>query len=243
MTTHSDQAQVALVTGATSGIGRETARRLAADGFFVLVHGRDAGRGAAAVREITAAGGGARFVSADLTDTAAIAGLAEEAGDVDVLVNNAGFSWFGPTPDLDPGEFDAMFAANVRSAYYLVAALAPAMAKRGSGSIINLGSMAGQIGLAGGAAYSATKAALASLTRSWAAEFSPRGVRVNTIAPGPAFTDGASPDRITALGGTTLLARAAQPAEIADVIAFLASPKAGYITGAVIAADGGRTAI
>jgi NAD(P)-dependent dehydrogenase (short-subunit alcohol dehydrogenase family) len=103
--------------------------------------------------------------------------------------------------------------------------------------------MAGQIGLAGGAAYSATKAALASLTRSWAAEFSPQGVRVNTIAAGPAYTDGAVPDRTTALGGTTLLARAAQPEEIADVVAFLASPKAGYITGAVIAADGGRTAI
>jgi NAD(P)-dependent dehydrogenase (short-subunit alcohol dehydrogenase family) len=103
--------------------------------------------------------------------------------------------------------------------------------------------MAGQIGLAGGAAYGATKAALASLTRSWAAEFSPRGVRVNSIAPGPAYTEGALPERIEALGNTTLLARAAQPAEIADVIAFLASPRAAYITGTVIAADGGRTAI
>jgi NAD(P)-dependent dehydrogenase (short-subunit alcohol dehydrogenase family) len=234
---------VALVTGATSGIGREVARRLAADGFAVLVHGRDAARGAAVVDEITAAGGRAQFIAADLTDAAGIEQLAAAAADVDVLVNNAGFSWFGPTADLDPATFDRMFAANVRSAYFLVAAIAPVMANRGSGAIISMSSMAGQIGLAGGAAYGASKAALASLTRSWAAEFSPRGVRVNAVAPGPAFTDGAAPDRIAALGATTLLGRAATPAEIAEVVAFLAGSKAAYITGAVVAADGGRTAI
>jgi NAD(P)-dependent dehydrogenase (short-subunit alcohol dehydrogenase family) len=237
------QSPVALVTGATSGIGRAVAGRLAQDGFSVVVHGRDAARGAAVVDEINASGGQARFTAADLTDVAAVEHLADAAGDVDVLVNNAGFSWFGPTADLDPATFDQLFAANVRSAYYLVAAVAPRMATRGSGSIVNLGSMAGQVGLAGGAAYGASKAALAALTRSWAAEFSPQGVRVNAVAPGPAYTDGALPERITALGATTLLARAAQPEEIADVIAFLASPSSGYITGAVIAADGGRTAV
>jgi NAD(P)-dependent dehydrogenase (short-subunit alcohol dehydrogenase family) len=125
----------------------------------------------------------------------------------------------------------------------LVAALATKMAARGSGSIISIGSMVGQIGLAGGAAYGATKAALAAMTRSWAAEFSPSGVRVNAIAAGPVLTVGAAPGSIEALGAMTLLARPAQPGEIASVIAFLASPKASYITGAVIAADGGRTAI
>jgi NAD(P)-dependent dehydrogenase (short-subunit alcohol dehydrogenase family) len=93
------------------------------------------------------------------------------------------------------------------------------------------------------AAYSATNAARAALTRAWAAEFSPRGVRVNTIAPGPVYTGGTTAERIEALGATTLLARAAQPEEIAEVVAFLASPKAGYVTGAVVAADGGRTAV
>ncbi|HUC21862.1 MAG TPA: SDR family oxidoreductase [Streptosporangiaceae bacterium] len=233
----------ALVTGATSGIGRATALRLADEGFRVLVHGRDTERGAAVVEEIEKNGGSAEFVSADLTDVHAIEDLAAAAATVDVLVNNAGFSWFGPTTDLTADTFDALFAANVRPAYFLVAALAPKMAERRRGSIVNLGSMAGQIGLAGSAAYAATKAALAAMTRAWAAEFSPSGVRVNTIAPGPAYTGGASPERIAALGETTLLARAAQADEIAEVIAFLASPASGYVTGAVIPADGGRTAV
>jgi NAD(P)-dependent dehydrogenase (short-subunit alcohol dehydrogenase family) len=233
----------ALVTGATSGIGRAAAEELGRHGAELIVHGRDPGRGSAVADTITAEGGKARFVAADLTDPAQLDHLIEQAGPVDVLVNNAGFAWFGATADLDVATFDRLFAANVRAAYFLVAALGPEMAARGSGSIISIGSMAGQIGLAGGAAYSATKATLAAMTRSWAAEFSPSGVRVNAVAPGPVLTNGAALDRLEALGATTLLARAAQPEEIAGLIAFLASPKASYITGAVIAADGGRTAI
>ncbi len=234
---------VALVTGATGGIGRAAARKLATDGFMVIVHGRNAARGAETVAAIEAAGGQARFLAADLSDSGAVAGLAQQAGEVDVLVNNGGFSWFGPTADLSTSVFDSLFASNVRAAYQLVAALAPGMAKRGSGSIVSTGSMAGRVGLAGGAAYGATKAALTSLTRAWAAEFSPAGVRVNAVAPGPVYTDGADPARTERLGATTLLNRAAQADEIAEVIAFLAGPKASYITGAVIPVDGGRTAV
>jgi NAD(P)-dependent dehydrogenase (short-subunit alcohol dehydrogenase family) len=233
----------ALVTGATSGIGKAAAEELGRHGAEIVVHGRDADRGSAVVDTITAEGGKARFVAADLLDPVQVDHLADQAGAVDVLVNNAGFSWFGPAADLDVATFDRLFAANVRAGYFLVAALAPKMAARGSGSIISLGSMAGQIGLAGGAAYGATKAALVAMTRSWAAEFSPSGIRVSAIAAGPVLTNGAASARTEALGATTLLARAAQPGEIASVIAFLASPKASYITGAVIAADGGRTAI
>jgi NAD(P)-dependent dehydrogenase (short-subunit alcohol dehydrogenase family) len=233
----------ALVTGATSGIGRATALRLAQDGWQVVVHGRNAQRGAEVVRQIEAQGGHARFVAADLNEVAAVQGLVDEIGELDVLVNNAGVAWFGPTADLDEATFDELFDGNVRSAFFLVAGIAPGMAQRSSGSIISVASMAGQIGMDGGAAYGATKASLSSMTRSWAAEFSPRGVRVNAVAAGPVLSTSEKSPFIERLGATTLLGRAAQVEEIAEVIAFLASDKASYVTGATLAVDGGRTAI
>jgi NAD(P)-dependent dehydrogenase (short-subunit alcohol dehydrogenase family) len=240
---HSKELGTALVTGATSGIGRATALRLARDGWIVVVHGRNAERGAEVVRDIEAAGGRARFVAANLKDLASVRALIDDVGAVDVLVNNAGESWFGPTADLDETGFNDLFSSNVRSAYFLVAGIAPGMAERSSGSIINVASMAGQIGLAGGAAYGATKAALSSMARSWAAEFSPRGVRVNAVAAGPVFSTPDKSELIERLGETTPLGRGAQVEEIAEVIAFLASGKASYLTGATIAADGGRAAV
>ena len=238
------EGQRALVTGATSGIGRAVALQLARDGAEVLVHGRDAARGAQTVEEIIAAGGKASFVAADLGDTAGVQRLASDAGDVDILINNAGISRFGPTAEFDVSAFDKMFASNVRAPFLLVAALAPGMAARARGSIVSVSSMAGGVGLVGGAAYGATKASLEAMTRAWAAEYSASGVRVNAIAPGPVYTPTPSgPEFITALGETTPMHRASQPEEIAEAVAFLASPRASYITGTTVAADGGRRAV
>src|SRR3989454_8303505 len=236
--------QRALVTGATSGIGRAVALQLAREGAEVLVHGRDAARGAETVQEITAAGGKASFVAADLGDVADVQRLASDVGDVDILINNAGIALFSATAEFEVSAFDRMFASNVRAAFFLVAAFAPGMATRGHGSIVSISSMAGGVGLVGGAAYGATKASLEAMTRAWAAEYSASGVRVNAIAPGPVYTPSPSgPEFITALGQTTPMQRAAQPEEVAEVVAFLASPQASYITGATVAVDGGRRAI
>jgi NAD(P)-dependent dehydrogenase (short-subunit alcohol dehydrogenase family) len=234
--------KVALVTGATSGIGRAVAVQLAAQGATVVVHGRDATRGGAVVAEIENAGGSARFVGADLSEPAEALRLAEEVGDVDILVNNAGFAWFGPSAKLAVNTLERLFAANVHAPYLLASILAPKMVTRGEGVIINVASRSGTVGQPDTAAYGATKAALASLARSWAAEYGPAGIRVNAVSPGPVYTNAADREVFDVSAETTLLGRAAEPQEIADLIGFLASPRAAYITGTNIAVDGGRAA-
>jgi NAD(P)-dependent dehydrogenase (short-subunit alcohol dehydrogenase family) len=236
----------ALVTGATSGIGREIALQMAREGAEVVLSGRDAERGAAAVREIEEAGGRARFVDADVAGLEEVARLAEEAGPVDVLVNNAGIFEFAPTVEQDVAGFERLFDVNVRAPYFLTAALVPGMAERGGGAIVNVTTMAAELGLPGGSAYGATKAAVASLTRTWASELAGSGIRVNAVSPGPTDTggtEGMDEEQVDFIRGLTALRRSADPAEIASLAVFLASDRASYMTGAVVAADGGATAV
>jgi NAD(P)-dependent dehydrogenase (short-subunit alcohol dehydrogenase family) len=240
------QGSTALVTGATSGIGRAIALTLARQGADVVLHGRDTSRGDAVVSEIAADGGRARFVAADLTDADDTLRLAAQAGDVDVLVSNAGYYDFAPTAATDAASFDRHVAINTRAPFLLVGALAPGMAERGRGSIVLVGSSAARMPAPIGAAYGASKAGTEVLARYWATEFGPAGVRVNAVSPGPVRTEGTTAmlgENVGALDLTNARGRAGEPREIADVVAFLAGPASTYVNGAVLFADGGERSV
>ncbi|TCM45099.1 NAD(P)-dependent dehydrogenase (short-subunit alcohol dehydrogenase family) [Kribbella sp. VKM Ac-2568] len=198
---------------------------------------------------IRAAGGTADFVRADLDDVTSVRALAKEAlalgGHVDVLINNAGVFPFAPTAEVQAEDFDSVFAVNVRAPFYLVAELAPLMAERGHGSIINLTTMVANYGQAGMALYGSSKAALQLLTKSWAAEFGPFGVRVNAVSPGPTHTEGTAEmgDALGDLAATGPLNRVGTAAEVATGIVFLASDAAAMIHGTTLPIDGGRLAV
>ncbi|MFJ1598130.1 SDR family NAD(P)-dependent oxidoreductase [Streptomyces sp. NPDC088261] len=238
--------QVALITGGTAGIGLETARLFLREGAHVVISGRSPERGAKALADLPEGPGTVRFVAADLADLDSVRALAEEVGPVDILVNNASAFPVAPTVEQSVSVFERLFDTNVRGAYFLTASLVPAMLDKGAGSIVNVSTMAASMGVPGASGYSATKAALASLTRTWAAEFGPGGIRVNSVAPGPTLTDGVLVewgDGVAELGKTLPLRRTAGPAEIAEAILFLASPRSSFVTGATLATDGGATAV
>jgi NAD(P)-dependent dehydrogenase (short-subunit alcohol dehydrogenase family) len=240
----------ALITGGTSGIGRAAANKLAQLGIHVLVVGRNAGRGEKTVDEIRAAGGKADFISADLQDAASARIVAKKAidlgsGHVDILVNNAGIYPFGPTHEMTEEQFDRVFSINVKAPYFLVAELAPLMAKKGKGAIVNLSTMVADYGAPGMSLYGSSKAAINLLAKTWAAEYGPRGVRVNAVSPGPTLTEGtqAMGEGLEQLAAQGPAGRPATADEIAEAIVFLATERASFIYGAKLAVDGGRTAI
>jgi NAD(P)-dependent dehydrogenase (short-subunit alcohol dehydrogenase family) len=239
------QGSTALVTGATSGIGRAIALQLANRGAEVVVHGRSAERGAEVVREIESSGGKARFIAADLSDPDDIRRLAAEAGPVDILVNNAGVYKFGATADTDDAFFDEHININLRAPYILVQQLVPGMAERGNGAVVNLSTVAAAVPARAGGIYGASKAGVELLTRVWADEFGRAGVRVNAVQAGPTETPGTAvtPGLTDGLGAVTALGRAATADEIANAVTFLASPAASYINGAILPVSGGQLAL
>jgi NAD(P)-dependent dehydrogenase (short-subunit alcohol dehydrogenase family) len=240
----------ALITGGTSGIGRATANKLAQLGIHVVVVGRNAERGKQAVDEIRGGGGKADFISSDLRDASSAREVAKRAievanGHVDILINNAGIYPFGPTHEMTEEQFDRVFSLNVKVPYFLVAELAPLMAKRGKGAIVNLSTMVADYGAPGMSLYGSSKAAINLLTNTWTAEYGPSGVRVNTVTPGPTRTEGTEKmaEGLEQLAAQGPARRPATADEIAEAIVFLATDRASFIYGANLAVDGGRTAI
>ncbi|MFF2385775.1 SDR family NAD(P)-dependent oxidoreductase [Streptomyces sp. NPDC058108] len=240
----------ALITGSTSGIGRATADALAGLGAHVIISGRDKARGEAAVAQIRAVGGKADFIAADLLLSSGARSLAEQAaavtGRIDILINNAGIYSFGSTAEVTEEAFDRMYNINVKAPYLLVGALAPHMADRGSGAIVNISTGITVKGNALAGLYGSSKAAINLLTKSWAAEYGPRGVRVNTVSPGPTYTPGTQAMGEGAIESFTVgtpAERVGQPHEIASAVAFLVSDEASFVHGANLAVDGGFAAV
>ncbi len=237
--------RTALVTGGSRGIGAGIARALDAAGARVAIAGRHRG----ALDDVAAALSRDPVVlEADLADADAATALADRAvdalGSLDILVNNAGIGRRLPTEQLDAATIDALHAVNVRAPLLLIARLVPVMKAAGRGAIVNLSSVSGVVGTPNRAAYAATKGALDAATRSLAMELGPHGIRVNSVAPGVVDTrmwarNKAVPGVVEGVEAQTALRRWSQPADVADVVVFLASDAARFVTGETIAADGG----
>ena len=240
------ESRTALVTGSSRGLGEATAKALDEAGARVILTGRTI-----ADLERVAAGLGNEpvVIPTDLSEAGAGTRLAEaaisRAGGVDVLVNNAGFPIRGAPEDLVEAELDRILAVNVRSILMLVAGLGPTMIERGRGSIINVSSVASLRGPVGRVAYTATKGAIDAMTRALAADWGPKGVRVNAVNPGiikTAMFESRQDDMTAvaqAMARRVALGRLGEPRDVAELIAFLASDAAGYITGETITIDGG----
>jgi len=258
------EGKLCVVTGASSGIGLATARRLCAEGADVLLVGRDAGRLEAAAGSCDPGAGRAEFLAADVTDPDAderiVATCAEQMGGIGVLGNNAGTSFARPLDELTDADWDGQWQLHVMAPMRLMRAAAPRMAAAGGGRIVNVCSSAGKRPSLTNAAYSVTKAAQLSLSRVFADAYAAGNVLVNAVAPGPVSTplwmargglaeqaalaaSMSASEAIAAQEAKVPLGRFATPEEIADVIVFLCSARAGAVTGAAWSADGGAVPV
>ena len=240
--------KTAIVTGASQGIGRAIAVRLAAAGAKVACVARSADKLKTVADAITTAGGEAEVHPCDVTDSAAVSklveDLAEKWGGIDIVVNNAGITKDTLIPRMDDDQWDSVIATNLRSVFLFVRAASLVMMRKRSGRIINISSVSGLMGNAGQANYSASKAGVIGLTRTVAQELASRKVTVNAICPGFIASE------MTAAMGSTLdefvktripAKRLGEAEEVADAVLYLASDSAAYITGEVITIDGGLT--
>ncbi len=233
----------ALVTGASGGIGSEIARCLDRDGFEVLLHYNRAREHAAGLSDEL---GGAPFFRADFENPSEIESMFSEIdeahGGVDLLVNNAGLAYYGLLTDMKPEDWRRLFAVNVDGAYHCCRLAIPNMVRRKSGKIINIASVWGLCGASCETAYSAAKSALIGFTKALAKELGPSGITVNCVAPGVIMTgmlDSLADEEIDSLRTQTPLGVLGKPSDVAELVSFLASDKAGFITGQVISPNGG----
>jgi len=238
--------RVAIVTGASRGIGEAIARRLAADGCHVVAVARGADKLAAVVNSIAGAGGSAEAIQCDVSDSAAVQKMvedvAEKHGRIDVLVNNAGINRDTLLLRMDDEQFDEVINTNLKSVFVATRGAARYLMRSRAGRIINIGSVSGVIGNKGQANYAASKAALSGFTKTVARELAGKGVTANVVAPGFITTDmtGALSEKIhDEVRKLIPLGRFGEPQEIAALVAFLAGESSGYLTGQVICVDGG----
>jgi 3-oxoacyl-[acyl-carrier protein] reductase len=238
--------RVAIVTGASRGIGEAIAHRLAADGCHVVAVARGADKLAGVVNAISAAGGSAEAIQCDVADPSAVGRMvedvAEKHGRIDILVNNAGINRDTLLLRMDDQQFDEVINTNLKSVFVATRGAARYLMRAKAGRIINIGSVSGVIGNKGQANYAASKAALSGFTKTVARELAGKGVTANVVAPGFITTDmtGALPERVhEEVRKLIPLGRFGDPREIASVVAFLAGESSGYLTGQVICVDGG----